>query len=265
MWTGACHRSGCSEADGSFTGADGRNAALRVAEAQPFAYVTAMFIDWQALYDSPLQHPGVAWFVGLGTLTWLLLRVPASSLRAVLALIAVETIVDALFTGAFSPMPKSGAVAQVVPIAFVVLGDLRLFVLVERFRRPGVTWARALGRALPWAFVVPVVQGVGIRVLPAYFTHERRIYLAYELLFCLLGAGLLVTRYSSREATPAQGRYATRLVALFLVQYVLWATCDLLILSGAGWALGLRMVPNAIYYGLFVAAAAFLAPEEARR
>jgi hypothetical protein len=220
---------------------------------------------WQLLYDGPLHHPGIAWLFGLVTLGWLALRTPASSLRLVLALIAAETMLDALCTGALSPLPKTGPVAQVVPIAFVILGDLRLFVLVERFRRPKVTWSTALARALPWAFVVPVLQAVAIRAAPAAFGVERRIYLVYELLFFLLALCLLAVRYPSQKASPPLGRYTTRLVALFLVQYALWAACDLLILSGAEWALGLRMLPNALYYGLFPLAAALLAPDEAHR
>jgi hypothetical protein len=239
--------------------------SARVAAAQPFAYLAPMSIDWQALYDGPLHHPGIAWLFGLGTLTFLALRRPASSLRFVLTIMAAETMLDALCTGAFSPLPKSGPLAQAVPIAFVVLGDLRLFVLVERFRRPGVTWTTALARALPWAFVVPVLQGAAIRAFPAAFGVERRIYLVYELLFCLLAAGLLAARYASRHASAPLGRYTTGLVTLFLAQYALWASCDLLILSGIPWAVGLRMLPNAIYYGLFVAASAYLAPDEAWR
>jgi hypothetical protein len=224
-----------------------------------------MAIDWQALYDGPLHHPGVAWLFGLASLAWLGLRMRASSLRAVLAVVAAETMLDALFTGAFSPLPKAGPVAQAVPIAFVVLGDLRLFVLVERFRRTGVSWAGALARALPWALVVPVLQGAAIRAFPETFGVERRIYLVYELLFCVIAILLLGARYASRHASEALGRYTTGLVGLFLAQYALWASCDLLILAGVPWAVGLRMLPNAVYYGLFVAAAVGLAPEEAQR
>ena len=39
--------------------------------------------------------------------------------------------------------------------------------------------------------------------------------------------------------------------------------CDVLILTGTDFGYGLRLVPNALYYGLFVIFAALRAPAEA--
>jgi hypothetical protein len=219
-----------------------------------------MSSPWQAAYDSTWHHPGLAWagtaFAALGA--WR--RVPAGPFRLVLLLLAAETALDALFTGALSPLAAGSVAAQNVAIAFVIAGDLRLWLLVERFRRPS-SWASALARAAPLAFVVPVAQAALIRTWPDVFAEQRRIYLAYELLFCLLAAGLVAARYGSRwAADEGSGWYATRLLGIFLVQYGLWVVSDVLLLAGEGWALGLRLVPNATYYAGFVAFAAWRAP-----
>lgn len=208
-------------------------------------------MNWQALYDSGWHHPGVAW-LGVAASVVLLLRAPPSTLRAALLGVSALTATDALFTGALSPLPKDSWLVTPVSIAFVIAGDLRLLVLVERFSAGHSSWRRALLVAVPLGFVVPLMQGVSTRVWPDVFAEQRRIFLVYEVLMVvLLGALLAVRRPLARHAPVG------RLVLLFLVQYVLWAACDVLLLSGSDWALGLRLVPNALYYGGFPLAAAW--------
>lgn len=222
-----------------------------------------MSVDWKALYDSAQHHPGVA-FVLTGTLVaWLWLRAPKGPLRWVLLALAAETLLDAFFTGKLSPLPADPALGQAVGITFVILGDLRFFLLLERFRSPTATWRSAFFRALAWSFVVPVLQALAVMALPQVFDAQRPIYLVYEALFCALAAGLLVARYPSRQPNGALGWYATRLTLFFLVQYGLWVLSDVLLLSGFEGAWALRLVPNTLYYGLFLWAAARLAPQEA--
>lgn len=224
-----------------------------------------MSVNWQLLYDGPFHHPGLAWAFALSLLARLQWRFPRSTLRVVLVLLIVETALDALVTGALSPLPKGSPLAQPLSIAFVILGDFRFFLLLEKFRS-GASWRVAALRAAAFAFVVPVAQALAIKAAPELFTQERHIYLVYEALFVALAATLLLLRYPSRAASsPALGWYATRLTAFFLVQYALWVLSDVLILQGQAWALGLRLVPNAMYYGLFLFFAAFKAPEEAWR
>jgi hypothetical protein len=208
-------------------------------------------MNWQALYDSGWHHPGVAW-LGVAASVVLLLRAPPSTLRSLLLGVSALTATDALFTGALSPLPKDSWLVTPVSIAFVIAGDLRLLVLVERFSAGHSSWRRALLVAVPLGFVVPLLQGVSTRLWPDVFAEQRRIFLVYEVLMVvLLGALLAVRRPLTRHAPVG------RLVLLFLVQYVLWAACDVLLLSGGAWALGLRMLPNALYYGVFPLAAAW--------
>lgn len=223
-----------------------------------------MSVEWRGIYDSGWHHPGLAFLLcGVATVV-VLRRVPPGALRRALLLFTALTALDAWLTGALTPIPAGGALAQNVSIAFVILGDLRLFVLLERFRGEA-RWLPAIVRAVGLSLVVPVAQAIAIHSAPDLFAEQRRIYLVYELFFVALAALLLLARYPSRSAkSPALGWYATTLVAFFLVQYALWVVSDVLILSGMQSAFALRLVPNALYYGLFLAFAAWRAPVEAQ-
>lgn len=220
-----------------------------------------MPVAWKAISDSAWHHPGLAFGLSALALVVVLRRVPPGPLRRALLFFVALTALDAFFTGALSPLPAH--LAQNVSIAFVILGDLRLFALLERFRQRS-HWTPAFMRGAALSFVVPVSQAIAITSSPGTFSDLRRIYLVYELLFVALAVGLLALRYPSKhEESPELGWYATSLLAFFLVQYALWVLCDVLILSGAEFGYGLRLVPNALYYGLFVIFAALRAPAEA--
>lgn len=222
-----------------------------------------MAVDWRGVSESTWHHPGLAFALCAIAALVILRSLPAGPLRQALLLFTALTALDAYFTGALSPLAADSQAAQNVSIAFVILGDLRLFVLLERFRG-NRRWLAAVAVAIPLSFVVPVAQAIAIKAAPDALSELRRIYLVYELFFVLLASLLLVLRYPARRATsPALGWYATSLVAFFAVQYALWVVCDVLILSGAEVGYGLRLVPNALYYGLFLIFAALRAPHEA--
>lgn len=216
--------------------------------------------DARALYDSAWQHPGLAWLGALALLVVLGRRRPTGWVRAYALVFGFTTALDALCTGAFTPVPP--ALQSGVAIAFVIIGDLRLFALVEHAFGPTRAW---WARALAWAFVVPVLQAVAIRAWPAAFTEPRWIYLIYELLFLALGLALRLVWLPRRGRAAPEGSRAERAWALgavtwFVVQYALWATADVLILLGAEWALLLRIVPNALYYAGFPVFVVMTAP-----
>lgn len=204
-------------------------------------------MTFESFYETAWHHPGFAWVLCAVALVFVL-RVKDATLRGVLLLFTATTALDAWLTGALSPLPSGSLLARNASIAFVIWGDVRLFVLLEKFRSDA-SWSRAWLRAVPLAFVVPVIQAVAIRSFPDAFVEPRRIYLVYEAAFVLLASGLLAVRYPRTWV-------ATSLVGFFVVQYALWVASDVLILSGASAAFGLRLVPNAMYYGLFLIFAA---------
>jgi hypothetical protein len=202
----------------------------------------------QEFYDSAWHHPGMAWALCTVAVAFIALTVKDRTTKAMLLFLAAGTELDAFLTGGLSPFDPSSLLARNLSIGFVIFGDARMFVRLEKWRGE-TTWTRAWLRAAAWSFVVPVAQAITLKALPQYFPQTRHIFLVYETLFVVLACALLATRY-------ARTWKATSLLAFFLVQYALWVLSDVLILSGAAWAYWLRLVPNALYYGLFLIFAA---------
>ncbi|MCC6811106.1 MAG: hypothetical protein IT381_26995 [Deltaproteobacteria bacterium] len=213
-----------------------------------------------ALYQSAWHHPGIAWTANALLLVFGMRLVPGYLKRFVgLALIAI--CLDAWLTGALAP-PIAKEHGKAVGIVFVILGDLRYFYLLERFTRTSASLPRVLGIATAIAFIVPLWQTAIMQLWPAPFQTSRTIFLSYEALFVLVCVLLWQVLYASRVValTPAFAVFLQRLTAFELVQYVAWATIDVLLLNGQEWALALRVVPNILYYGGFLWFVALNAP-----
>lgn len=251
------------------------------------------FATWQELYRSDLQ--GVVAVAVVPLLFLLYLGVAASGrspgivpaaarfVRAWAVTFAVLTVVDPLVGG---PLLRAlGAadapIATVVMIAFVLLGDFRVYLLVfglmtfagarrdARVADPvlatrdaiRVVAPRAVAAALLATLVVPVVafaidSALRARVptLPA-----QSIWLAYEVGFFLVAIALRQWLVPARVpgTAPRLRTYLRSALAYVAVYYGLWAAADVIILAGydAGWAL--RMVPNQLYYAFWVPFAYF--------
>lgn len=208
-------------------------------------------MTFERIYHSPWHHPAALLALGGASLVYVLARASALKkldpfVRAWALFFGVQILVDAYLTSDISPF-KSTALA----IAFVILGDARAYMLLERDRREGVSHAIALGLAL--GSLVSVITGPLSRVIPA-MQDTRVLFLVYEL--CAL-VQVLVWRALSG---PKPWRDA--IVGFVAVQYLLWATSDVLILAGFDLGYGLRVVPNVLYYGVFVAFACWRAPRE---
>jgi len=189
---------------------------------------------------------------------------------ALWAFVVLEILIllDAWFTGAFSPVGVTGAAADTAAVVFVILGDLRFFYLVERQRglaRPGVAQSlRALAVALPVSLIVPIATAV-LRRIDAQRYSGNYLYLLYELGVLALAIVFSITRIPKvHDGADGRSRYVQRLLALEITQYGAWILADLLILRGIdlGWAL--RIVPNTLYYACFVPVATLAAPPGTR-
>ena len=223
---------------------------------------------WQKLYDSPFNQPLAGWVLTAATLLWLT-RQRKGWLRTVLSLFAVQLCLDNFLTGAWNPLPSSSPLNQPLAIAFVIAGDWRFFLLAERFGAPQRPHWRPWLVSLGFALFVPVAQGAAIAILPQAFPTPRHTFLAYELLFLLLAVVWRAVVLPRRVAgvSEATRNWIYDLAQFEIVQYALWPLADILILAGtdagrdAGFAL--RLVPNTLYYGVFLAFAAWRAPAEA--
>lgn len=217
---------------------------------------------FESFYLSALQHPfalcGAA-LVGISA-AWARHDLHRSLRGYALALGALS-LLDAWLTanhvyGFGGPLPK--ALSGAVPLFFVLAGDLRFLLLVEGGTRDGAFAlpSRSLLRALALMLIVPLfAQGV-LSVIPPPWDSARMLFLVYEVAFVVLCATLLRIHPGLRR-TP----WLRSLTAYVMLYYTLWATADVVILAtGSDLGFGLRVVPNLLYYGGFVAAVAWLPP-----
>ncbi len=171
---------------------------------------------------------------------------------------AIETMLDPIATGPLTRSPGIAGswAAQAIPFVFVLLGDLRVLLLVIGVARPERRLHRNLAWALGLSLLVPITTGLlygGARLLWPEL-HEQLLWMIYELGFLLLcvflGRVWVVRGLASR---PATAHYLRDVLGYSAAYYALWLTADLLIVVGGldlGWAL--RIVPNQLYYGLWV-------------
>jgi len=142
---------------------------------------------------------------------------------------------------------------SLLPLFFVLLGDLRYFMLVEFLTSgPKATSGGTAARMFAWTLAVPLLSSLLMRLLPVSLDTPRTLFLVYELLFLgVVGiwVGILLPR-RSRRTTPGTLKVLQRISSFVLAYYALWALADVLILRGTGdFAWGLRTLANALYYG----------------
>lgn len=229
---------------------------------------------FKRFYDSGWQHPGLAFFGAIPFVLAFALHRPF--LVGWLVLFGFEILADATLTGILSPAPEYNLVSE-VGIAFVILGDFRYFVLLEWCARrreddgvragagPLSAWLVALGLA----FIVPVASTIPQLTLPHLFPEAdpglrmRRIFLLYEVMFFVLAlvvrTFVIPRRFADKRSDLRA--WVVRLTHFELAQYGLWILSDVILLAtsaDAGYLL--RVVPNTLYYVLFVPFAWWSAP-----
>jgi hypothetical protein len=209
---------------------------------------------FEAFYGSFVQHPLLLWLAVVLGLGFALTRpgLPPS-LRLYCIGLAALSAADAWLTS--SPIPAlgslSGAAASLVPLFFVLAGDLRfLFVVQLADASGGLRFEpRRVALAVALVLVVPAFSELVVASLPEALSAPRVMFLVYEVSFFALTLALLAWHPRMR------GLAWTRGVARFvLLYYGLWATADTIILfGGADWGFALRVVPNLLYYGGLIA------------
>lgn len=222
---------------------------------------------FERIYSSPLHDPLFFWLAAALFVLALAARLPF--LAGFLIAFTFEIAADALATGALSPIPKDASWGTPVAVAFVLLGDFRYFLLVERYRREGSGGRSApavFGSAAAWAFLVPVASFALRSLVPSLAAPVRVTFLTYELMFLVLA---LVLRFAvlpraAAGAAPDVRRWLLEITVFEIVQYGLWATADVLILSGAPQGFLLRLAPNAMYYAFFLPFVFLRAPARLR-
>ena len=214
---------------------------------------------WQRLYDSAWHQPGSELLFGFIALAlavrWIVAggRTRSPFLSAWLALFGVEILADAWLTSPHSPLlPAHGGLVGSLAIAFVMLGDVRFYVLVERFTRdpspaskPSGFTLRAVLAGLAWGSLVSVLMALVQAIVWLAVVIPRRM------------AALTVP-------APAVARWLVGAARFVVAQYALWALADVIILWAHPSGFLLRVVPNLLYYGFFVGYVFWRAPPAIR-
>lgn len=238
---------------------------------------------WQRVHDSAWHQPGAELLLGFIALVligrWMVAdgRGRSPFLTGWLALFGFEIVVDAWLTSPHSPLlPEHGGLVGSLAIAFIMLGDARFYVLVERFSRDPSPDARDSGftlravlAGLAWGSVVSVLMAPLARLVPAFQRELRLIFLTYELMALAQGLvwlNVVIPRRMAALATPAPAvaRWLRDVARLLVAQYALWALADVLILWVHPAGFLLRVVPNLLYYGIFVGYVFLRAPPAIR-
>ena len=94
-------------------------------------------------------------------------------------------------------------------------------------------------------------DGVGILLLLLVAAFLAALFLCHVLLG-LLAFALARMALPNAATHPHHAQFVRRVLGYMAAYYGLWAAADVIILSGydAGWPV--RLVPNQLYYGLFV-------------
>ena len=227
---------------------------------------------FESFYYGALHHPLWSWvsvLLVLGAVRGLFgdrpPRFQDPFIRLFLVVFAVEIALDAWCTGGWTPLGE-GDLAQNIAIVFVILGDWRYFVLVERYATGGSPREGASPwlRALLWALAIPIISGVGTRVFPEFFASPRWIFLVYELMFLGLALflGLVVLPRRLASVSPAVRRFVLGVTWFEAAQYALWAYADVVILTYGDVGFAFRLIPNALYYAFFLPFVLWTAPRE---
>ena len=208
--------------------------------------------SWSGVYESTWHNPGLFWLAI--ALFFAVLAVRIGGLAGFLVAFGLEILADCTLTGGLTPVASPSTAATTAGIVFVILGDLRYFWLVEA----GAAGDGLRRHALPslgLAVIVPVANAVAPRALPTVFASARITFLVYEVMMLALVAAHGVWRHR-RPGLDARGpggrRFVRALLGFELLQYGLWATADVLLLQGVDVAHLLRLVPNTMYYALFL-------------
>jgi hypothetical protein len=202
-----------------------------------------------ALYDSGWHHPFAAYVAGLLLLLALARRL--SFLHGYLAVFLVTILADATVTGAWSPVALGTPQYTVFSVLFIILGDLRYFLLAERVTRPRDTLLETLRFSVPMSLLMPVTTGIMSRTLP-FMADSRVLYAVYELAMVVIVLGLDRYRFGNRVVDTSLRRWVHEVSLLFAALYFGWGACDLLILAGVEFGHVLRIIPNVLYYAAFL-------------
>ena len=214
-----------------------------------------MTSSWEVLYKGSAQGLWALLVLPILFLGWLAIRGAAGTgvdpraagfVRRWAAIFALMALVDVVAAG---PLGWS-------PLPFVLLGDYRVFALVLVVMQPTRARPSLLLEAAAWTLVVPAITWGTMRLVETVAIPQpaTMLWCVYEILFVAVAEAFVVWMIPRRVAPDREPvrRYVRAILGCVVLYYVLWALADIVVLGGADWGWGLRIVPNQLYYGFFV-------------
>jgi hypothetical protein len=183
-------------------------------------------------------------------------------------LFTIEILFDAFMTGTSSMWPTSSLMLAIMWAALLA-GDYRYWLLIIRYfdqpdARPSTT--TRFGVYIVTFLINCLAGSLSSFIVPQEADADgmSQVFFAYEVTFVAIAVVVrvfLLPRWLKKAPSSIRA-WLYRATIFQILQYVLWASADVIVLQGydAGWAL--RIVPNVMYYGLFVPFMALTAPEE---
>jgi len=225
--------------------------------------------SWNAFYEADVQAVWALLPVPFLFVLWRLVRLTppartaadpeaAGFVERYAVAFGILTVLDPICTGPLVRSLGAGeSVGTVVMLLFVLLGDWRVFVLLERLWGEDTRLAAVAQRAALWTCLVPLLAWPLHQLLRLVDPElpGQALWLVYESLFVGLALALRarVGRRAALEDKPAVRAFLRLVLSYVAIYYGLWALSDALILAAdldAGWAV--RMVPNQLYYAFYV-------------
>lgn len=213
---------------------------------------------FEALYASGWQFPWGILQLQLIALAWLLARYRAIGSRWIAQAAVIMQLL--IIADDVSKVPALDGIAA--GIVFVILGDLRFLLVVERWghRTAPPAW-RWLGVPLAVSVLVPTMSWLFVQQA-AQIANLRVLFVVHELMFAMLALGWLLASRSRGDLPTWQRQWIVRLCGFEFVQYGLWVAADLIILFGVDAGFALRAIPNLMYYVAFVPFMVLTAPRQ---
>jgi hypothetical protein len=177
-----------------------------------------------------------------------------------LLLFALTTLVDILVASHMIPIHNEAAQVA-IEYVFVLIGDLRFILLLAYFLYAGLGAAELQRLSLPGSVIKPafiftlfptiLVGAVGF-AKPQLMNEARHKFLAYELIFFILTVLWIYVVLPQKSLPAASVRFIKSAAVPVFLYYGLWSLADILILCGVEAGYAIRIVPNFLYYSVFL-------------
>ncbi len=177
-----------------------------------------------------------------------------------LALFGITTLADISVAGNLVPI-ASAELQTAIEYIFVLIGDLRFILLLAYVLYAGKTLEdidalRLTGDVLRPALIFTIfptliVSAIGF-AKPDLLALPRQKFLAYELVFFGLTLLWLQVVLPQKPVAEREQRLIRQVALPVLGFYGLWSLADMLILRGMQIGYAVRILPNLLYYCLFL-------------